>query len=300
MKIEFVLLKRMPLFFRLILFVLIEFTGLFCQYNIPAGPLLGTAIIIFGAVIISAKNYTNKPSDIGLEDWKPVSENEFTRIKTNLQLTKEIKFPFYFKMGCGGSLLIFFFFSIFIVFVFEAFRMFLLVLDIMIILFPPFMTGIVKIWTPYDLKLKMDRFTVIMDKTKEDKDIVITPYLRLDKDKKGREIPEDIRIMIEPRRKPDDFVGIQFQVAINNGPNGSVPYMYAVYLCKGKGKSFNTLNNTYFGPYIKEAGGDEEYGTIVVRQETSGGGYHTSNSNCVSLYEIVKSKLSDMSIKLKQ
>ena len=157
----------------------------------------------------------------------------------------------------------------------------------------------VKIWTPNELKLKMDRFTTVMEHAQNDKSIIITPYLRLDKDKKGREIPEDIRIMAEPRRKPEDFIGIQFQAAINNGQYGAVPYMYAVYLCKGKGRSFNIFNKMDYKPYIKETGGDEEYGTIVVRQVTSGGGYHTTNRACADLYDIVRQKLDRLLTQIK-
>ena len=68
-------------------------------------------------------------------------------------------------------------------------------------------------------------------------DIIITPYLRLDKDKEDHQIPEDIRLMVEPRRKPADFLGVQMQVAVNKGPNGSVPYLYSMFLCKGKGET---------------------------------------------------------------
>ena len=71
--------------------------------------------------------------------------------------------------------------------------------------------------------------------TAEEGEIIITLYLRLDKSKEGQQIPEDIRLMVEPRRKPADFLGVQLQVAANTGSNGSVPHMYAVFLCKGKG-----------------------------------------------------------------
>jgi hypothetical protein len=293
MKIEFKVFK-MPIAVRLILFTIIEFFGLYCQFNIPWGPFLGTVIIIFGAVLISTKNYSNKPFDIGLEDWKPVSVNEFGRIKTNMQMTKQVKYPFYFK-PTFGAVIMFFMFFIAIVFLFaEQFYLFLLLLDIIIMIFPPFLTGMVSLWTPLDLKLKLDRFSTILDEAKNDEKILITPYLRLDKDKKGRQIPEDLRIMIETRRKPSDFVGIQIQVAINNGAHGAVPYMYAVFLCKGKGRSYNALTKMDYGEFITEPGGDEEYGYIVVRQQTGGGGYHTTNTNCIRLYELVTKNLNKL------
>jgi hypothetical protein len=38
-------------------------------------------------------------------------------------------------------------------------------------------------------------------------DVVITPDLKLDKDKEGNQNPEDIRLMVEPWRKPASGVG---------------------------------------------------------------------------------------------
>ena len=122
-------------------------------------------------------------------------------------------------------------------------------------------------------------------------DIIVTPYLRLDKDKEDHQIPEDIRLMVEPRRKPADFLGVQFQVAVNKGPNGAVPYLYSVFLCKGKGETYQALSRERFGEYEREPGGDKEYGYVVVRQETSGTGYHTTDADVRRLFDMVKEKL---------
>ena len=96
---------------------------------------------------------------------------------------------------------------------------------------------------------------------------------------------------IELRRNPEDFVGVQFQIAVNSGPNGKVPYMYAVFLCRGKGKSFRSISEMDFGSFIVEPGGDEEYGTVVVRQQTTGTGYHTDSSDCRRLYLLAAARL---------
>ncbi len=86
-------------------------------------------------------------------------------------------------------------------------------------------------------------------------------------------------------------VGIQMQIAVNKGPNGKVPYMYAVFLCRGSGVSFQKISKMDFRAFIREPGGDEEYGTIVIRQKTDSGGYHTTPLDCRRLYLTVTSKL---------
>jgi hypothetical protein len=42
---------------------------------------------------------------------------------------------------------------------------------------------------------------------------------------------------------------------------------------------------------VREPGGDKEYGYIVVRQETSGTGYATTDADVRDLYELVKRTL---------
>ena len=158
---------------------------------------------------------------------------------------------------------------------------------------PVFFTGNVSLWTPQELARKMSVFeSILASGPLEGGDIILTPYLRLDKDKQGRQIPEDIRLMVEPRRKPADFLGVQLQVAINKGPNGPVPYMYAVFLCKGKGDSYQRFAAERYGEFVREPGGDKDYGYVVVRQRTERGGYHTTPDDCRELFALVKQKLS--------
>ena len=101
--------------------------------------------------------------------------------------------------------------------------------------------------------------------------------------------------MYELKRPSSDLVGIQVQASINNGPDGDVPYMYAVVLTKGKsGPSFKAAERVKPKGYEVEPGGDEEYGTVVIRQKTGGSGYETSPEECVQLREICLKLLKEM------
>lgn len=279
------LIPGLPLFLRLLIFYCIEAAGLFIQLYIGRF-LPGTIIMIGGLFFVFAKNYSNKPADTGLEDWLPVSFDEFTRIETNLSNMKTVKYPRLYRLrfGCivNVVLVILAVLSMF----FIGNTVFLLVLfDILIVTFPLFYSGIVKLWTPKELKLKLEGFHAIMEEAMSSgPDIVLTPYLRFDKDKEGKLIPEDIRFMGELRRNPEDLLGVQFQTAVNNGPNGQVPYMYAVFICKGKGSSFTALKGLTFGGFLKEATPKEDYSTLVIRQKTESGGYHTKIDDCITLY----------------
>jgi len=279
---------------RLAAFAGFAILGFALQIIIPNGYgfIPGLIVMVPGVIFLAARNFRNKPMDIGKEDWQPASVLEFDRIKSNLQLTRQKKFSVIYRPGFG---------------VFIAIVLFVLALiqreglggivfiDALVLLIPFLFTGNITLWTPQELAFRMRVFEPILSSAPaEGGDIIVTPYLRLDKNKEGQQIPEDIRLMVEPRRKPADFMGVQLQVAVNKGPNGNVPYLYSVFLCKGKGRSYETLSSMRFGDYVREPGGDAEYGYVVVRQKTSGTGYHTTDADVRRLYEMVIEKLGEM------
>jgi hypothetical protein len=273
--------------------------GMAVQILLPGGGgfILGLLLMVPGLVLASAKNYRNKPMDIGLEDWQPASAAEFNRIRANLSLTKKSRFSIFYKGGLGVLAIVVL--GVVSFFLFASDRGFAatLAVDALVLLIPLLFTGNVSLWTPQELARKMSAFeAIVASEPAEGGDIILTPYLRLDKDKEGRRIPEDVRLMVEPRRKPADFLGVQLQVAINKGPNGPVPYMYCVFLCRGKGESFQHFSGQSFGEYVREPGGDKEYGYVVVRQRTERGGYHTTPDDCRELYAMIKGKLQGLKV----
>jgi hypothetical protein len=292
MEMKFAVAK-MPFGVRLALFLAFAAGGAVVQYLVPgaAGTFLGFAVMVPGLVFMWMKNYRNKPMDVGMEDWQPVTAAEFNRIRSNLAATRKQKFSPLHRSGLG----------IFLIFAVGALALFIgiggnglvgvALLDAAVLLLPFAFSGNVTLWTPRELAFKMGCLEPLAGAEPEGGQIIVTPYLRLDKDRENHRIPEDIRLMLEPRRKPADFLGAQFQVAINNGPNGPVPYLYAVFLCRGKGPTYQAISKMDFEDYIHEPGGDSEYGYVVVRQRTAGGGYHTDPGDCRRLYALVRDRL---------
>ena len=271
--------------------------GFAAQIIIPEGFgfVPGLLLMAPGLAFMLAKNFKNKPMDIGEENWQPASVREFDRIKSNLQLTRQKTYSVIYRPGFGVVIAIAL--GVF-AFFFQGWENLVAAFacaDALVLLIPFLFTGNVSLWTPQELAFRMRVFEPILNSEQaEGGDIIITPYLKLDKDKEGHQIPEDMRLMVEPRRKPADFLGVQLQVAVNKGPNGNVPYLYSVFLCKGKGATYHALESQRFGDYVTEPGGDKEYGYIVVRQKTSGTGYHTTDADVHRLYAMVKGKLEAM------
>lgn len=268
--------------------------GFALQVFLPGGPgfFLGTILMVPGLFFVSARSFRNKPMDIGQADWQPASVREFDRIKSNLQLTRQKRFSMIYRSGFGWFAAVVLALASAVLAMSDRPFAALVTFDALVLLIPFLLTGNVKLWTPQELAFRMRVFDPILSTEQaEGGDIIITPYLKLDKDKEGHEIPEDIRLMVEPRRKPADFLGVQLQVAVNKGPNGNVPYMYGVFLCRGKGDTFQKLSSSRFDDFVKEPGGDKEYGYVVVRQQTSGTGYHTTDADVRRLFDMVKGKL---------
>jgi hypothetical protein len=281
---------------RLAVFAVFAAAGFALQIVIPGGYgfVPGIVVMVPGLVFLWAKNFKNKPMDIGQEDWQPASIREFDRIKSNLQLTRNKTFAVIYRPGFGTTMAIL---LIVVAFVLRGNHRVgaVVCIDALVLLIPFLFTGLISLWTPQELAFRMRVFEPILSSEQaEGGDIIITPYLRLDKDKEGHQVPEDVRLMVEPRRKPADFLGVQMQVAVNKGPNGNVPYMYSVFLCKGTGATYKAISAMRFAGYEKEPGGDKEYGYVVVRQKTSGTGYHTTDADVHRLYDMVKQTLLGM------
>jgi len=250
-----------------------------------AGTVIGTLLLVAPLFLLSAKPWTNKPKDIGEEDWQPVSDAELDRISDAFNATRQIQLPLWYRSGFGipftAALAV-----LAVVFGSALTLPGLLATDALILLWPALNFLKIRLWIPREFEMVM-RALQAARSIPLPPDITCTPYLRLDRDEQGLRIPENARLMLEPRQKPDDLVGVQVQVAINKGPNGAVPYLYAVALTHGQGATWKKAGGFRAQGYAVEPGGDASYGTVVVRQRTEGGGYCTTPQDCSRLVETV-------------
>ncbi len=259
--------------------------GAAIQLAFPIVAPLGIAVAVLGWAPLLLKSATNKPDDQGLEEWRLVSLAEIDRLEDSLRETKKLKR----KMAAPRGLLLF-------VFALPFFLVLLLVgksmgradlvfvaVNAAVYLLPSYLFGRVSVFQPKEISMKMPSFRAVLEIPRPE-GVTVAPYLRFDKDSKGQDVPEDLRLLFELKRPPSDLVGIQVQAAINKGPNGEVPYLYAVVLTRGtSGPAHLAAEGIRAQGYEVEAGGDGEYGTVVIRQETSNGGYCTTPDDCRGL-----------------
>jgi hypothetical protein len=248
----------------------------------------GILVVMAGWLPLMLKKATNRPDDQGLEEWRPVPMSEIDRLDDGLRESKKLRKKTSSKSSVAALALGIPFLLVFlgVSAATERTDLYFIGVNAAALLVPALLFGRVKVFVPNEIDMKMPCFRALLSE-KLPEGIAIAPYIRFDKDKAGADVPEDLRLLYELKRPPEDLVGVQVQSAINNGPNGAVPYVYAVVLTKGKaGPSYNVAGRVRSSGFEVEAGGDDQYGTVVIRQETSGTGYHTTTEDCKRLLRL--------------
>jgi hypothetical protein len=275
------------------------------QLAIPPGhpfrffvPVLCAVPLLF----LKAQNFSNRPADLGKEEWKPVTMKEIDRLADRVRRVKKIR-----TGGRSGAVTVtvFFLFAVLFFGLLAGFSACVFLACLYLILVPWLWFAGVEGWYPRRLSEKIGIFLTVLNYPFGSAYRVV-PMLRFDEDKQGRSIPEDIQVMVEPRvspaaepgAKPGELVGVQFQMAINNGPNGEVPYVYAVFITRGCGPLWKALVRKTFYGFVTEADTDSvsEFGTVILRLDTESrsDGYHTYSSDVEELAKNVHKALSGL------
>lgn len=261
---------------------------------------LGLAVAVLGWLPLFLRKASNKPDDQGLEEWRPVPMAEIDKLDDSLRESKKLRRKTSGVLSSVAFLAAVAFLAVIVAPILGDMGrtdIILVLANALVFLAPAALFGRVRVFTPAEIAMKMPCFRAILAEELPQA-VAVAPYIRFDKDKSGADVPEDLRIMYELKRSPADLVGVQMQAAINKGPNGEVPYMYAVALTKGKsGASYKIASRLKASGYEVEAGGDDEYGTVVIRQDTGGTGYETKPEDCLSLRGVCLALLEDIAAK---
>ena len=313
MKAEFSL-TRMSLRTRFIIaFMCYALSGLlmflsiiYPQYKISFVVFLVYALLFVPIPFLKTVNFPGKQKSVSGSKkkdsksgvWKPVTMTQMDRMVDSVNSLKKMKIPLLFKASFGVLSTI----AFFVIFLFTNGSITTMVVLFYIILFPLLWFTRVKKTSPYSsIVEKMKIFNPLLGAT-------LPVHFRLEpmlffKGGEGDEIPSDIRVMLAPgpdasQKIRDELLGVQFQLTYNSGPNGKVPYAYAVFITKGQGKLWETFKVFKFPGLITEPGsskeGDTVYGTVVLRQDTKkrSDGYHTKPGDVKSLVSSVMSAFS--------
>ena len=157
------------------------------------------------------------------------------------------------------------------------------VADTVVLLAPHWITGTRRGWRPTELIQQVKSLETALNAIEqfEDPSCQIQPMFQLAGTGENR-TPVAARVFIRFPDGPEDFLGVQFQVALNDVQGTKYPYLYAVIVAK---KTFGLLE-TYASSVVRSASsltvepsseGDVEV-TVIRQATTKTSGYHTDSA----------------------
>ena len=243
----------------------------------------------------AGKTAAGKKADGGKQTgtWRTVTMTELDRLRNRIGTIQKIKIPLFYYPALGILMTIVSITLLVFAGIFTGAAGFFVILNLYLGFFPFMWFAQIEKWVPA-ISAKLDSFAPVLEARLPEK-LRISPMLFFDGDG-ADQVPGDIRLMLAPE-PGDELLGAQFQISYNNGPNGAVPYVYAVFITKGKGKMWQSLKDLRAARYLTEPGssteGDTLYGTVVLRQDTNSrsDGYHTNEKDVRELFGLVSGAL---------
>ncbi len=152
-----------------------------------------------------------------------------------------------------------------------------LIIDGVILIAGLALSGRKSAWLPNALNVKVAIVQrILLSALAKDPEAQVMPFLEVGQTKAGGTFPNDARLMVRFRNAPEDFIGVQFQISINNVKGTQYPYLYAVILAKTGFKLLEKFMDPKLDNLIMENEEADEVDVIVIRQFTTRtSGYHT-------------------------
>ncbi|MBN2104829.1 hypothetical protein JW835_12380 [bacterium] len=290
--IQFVFMKSWPYNIRMAVIMIIMFFGILVQLFVNFWA--GLVFLFSGTLLGIIRGYHSKPVIKRGETWNRVTPDELKKV---IEKEKQLKswdrdaFDITNKTGC----LIFFLLIIAFIFLFGmigrwiSFKLAVYVcINAVVVIAPHWFTGVRTYLKQDTLILKIHLLQAIMKVLEANSEIQVHPMLSVQKTKKNRQVPKDARLMIRMIQAPEDFLGIQVQVAINTVQGTKYPYLYCVLLAQEKAGLLNQ-KRSIISPSPKvvlSQSHSEGVDVLVVRQKTSkNSGYHTNDKAAIHVVD---------------
>ena len=157
-------------------------------------------------------------------------------------------------------------------------------------LFAPFwITGIRRYYHCTELMIRVGALQNIVSRVSGSGagGLTAVPMLELQKTTAG-DIPQDVKLIVQFNDAPENFLGIQVQVSLNNVQGTKYPYLYCVILARPDFglKKWNLQSDARGEKITTEYKKTSELELIVVRQTTTQkSGYHTNRSAQIRVFD---------------
>lgn len=294
-ELKFKLLPGVPYHIRLWVVLGFWISGLAVQ---TAGWLLpGGALILLGTIMALTRGYSNEPARIYRKGrrWENVTLTEFRKIVSLDDESKRWDQSAWIDISNAWGFLMALLLIVAVgLAALSLARTHLYLAKLCVVdgvaLFVPFwVTGIRRLYTRSEMMICVRALQNILDRLERPDfaGLLPAPMLELAKTENG-DLPCDVKLMVRFDDAPDDFMGIQVQVSLNDVQGTKYPYLYCVILAKpgfglGQWSKPPTLQTTKITTERKTT---REVEILVVRQTTTKkSGYHTNKAAQIHVFE---------------
>lgn len=268
--------------------------GFLCQLFLLPGNLvlvlvISLPLLLAGNCLLLVRGYDTTPTDLGRKtEWVKTTRDRFLAAR---ELEKQARRwdETFVDITCYTG-----FFSMVLIALVVVAVFFLLAsdsstalwapvfaADVCVLLLPHWLSGTRRGWRPVELRQHIDALDPVLkviDSYKEPPCQVQCMFEMKGKEKE--KTPVGARVFVRFPEGPEDFLGVQFQVSLNNVQGTKYPYLYAVLVAK---KGFGLTKSAI--KKIRRAAGDTlrvekseeaDVEVVVIRQKTTKkSGYHT-------------------------
>ncbi|MBN1185232.1 MAG: hypothetical protein JXB49_23305 [Bacteroidales bacterium] len=257
------------------------------MYNSGSYIFLGICLVFFGNLFMVVKGYNNNISLAAYtpdHEWAKVESDQLDKI---LEINRKSKQWDINGLDITNVLGVFVFIGIIIfLLVFNASGVLLtktarhiFAFNLLALLGPHWFTGVRRITTMPKLVNKINIYKNLMAVSKNlvrEDDVNYLVYVE-GSDKK---MPKDVKMKIDFKDQPEEFLGLYAQISLNNVNNQDYPYFYVVLVAKATSGILKKQQHTLQLPdkVIKEYKVEKDVEILVIRQYTTKtSGYHTKS-----------------------
>lgn len=255
----------------------------------------GSILVFLGILMSFTSGISNKPPTFKTceGEWETVTMEEFEKLKSLMKKAKKWASHPLNGASCLGFLVIIGMIGVmgilyFLMLAISHDRYFALVffIDGAVVIVLLMLVGGRKLYRPQKFFIKVKSLDNIIQFLKYDrkKDVAVEPVFYVLPTNDENDVPTDARLMLKFEDAPEDFIGIQVQVNVNEVGSQKFPYLYTVLLGKkgfdfgrlGRRRSIANMIDSFGRKYAIEAKKTSEVDVLVFRQYTTKkSGYHT-------------------------